>query len=105
MKQYRIGNKDYIIKYTVANMKLFQGATQQELESGDITKMLCHTSEMFYLGLKGLDRKMTPMKADEIMEEYIEEGGSLTDLLEELTEEYLKSLGITEGVDDKKNEI
>lgn len=93
MKIIKIGQKDYPVKFTFGNIKRTKLKTESELQSGDITIMLDHLTKLFQCGLNGLGQ-YSETEVENIIQEYIDNDGDLTDLIMELSEEYAKALGL-----------
>lgn len=93
MKIIKIGAKDYPVKFTFGNIKRTKLKTEKELQSGDITLMLEHLTNLFQCGLNGLGN-FSEKQVEDIIQEYLDNDGDLVELIQELSEEYAKSLGL-----------
>lgn len=90
----KIGNQEKVIKYTVSNIKKFKGVPMEQMQNGDVTAMVKHTSELLHVGLLFSEKDITIDEVDILIDTYIEDGGTLPGLMEVLTHEYIKALGI-----------
>lgn len=93
MKIFTIAGKDYPVKYTFGNIKRTKFRNEEELKSGDIGIMLDHITKLFHCGLQGLG-KYTEDQVEDIIQEYLENGGELNKLALDLNTEYMKALGL-----------
>lgn len=93
MKIIKVGTKEYPVKFTFGNIKRTKLRTEEELKSGDVAIMLDHIFRLFACGLNGLG-KYSDEQVENIIQDYIDDGGNLIDLATSLNEEYVKSLGL-----------
>lgn len=89
----KVGTKELPVKYTFGNIKKFRFKNVEELQSGDPSIIAEHVSSLFACGLNGLG-KYNEEEVDGLIDTYLEEGGSLTELAELLNAEYMKALGL-----------
>ena len=96
----RIDGRDYELKYTVNTLCNMCDAG---LDVMNLDKMIINVKtirELFMYGLKHDIKKITQNQAGELMDEYMDEGGTFNSLVEEVMDSLGKSLGGDESEDD-----
>ncbi len=65
---------------------------------------LTYTRDLFYYGLKHADKKLTKNQAGDLMDDFIEGGGSLNEIYLEVMMALGKSLGFSEELEKATEE-
>lgn len=99
----RINEKDYELKFDINVMCKMAGAGLDVMGDGldKIYKSLPNLRKAFFYGLTHENKKLTEVKAGDLMSDYLKEGNSISDVIEEVTKALSYSLGLE---DDKEEE-
>ncbi|MGL5712249.1 MAG: hypothetical protein ACRCX2_04465 [Paraclostridium sp.] len=96
MNVIKIDNKDYVVKYTFGSHIKMQDANfdMSQFEVNGLPNFSMIRDLLYY----GLDKfhKASIEECEELIDVFIEEGGTLQDLLGKLVDAYSKSLGVSE---------
>lgn len=96
MKILKIGEKEYVIKFTInslVEMEQYLGKPFTSMFSEDGVSLLSIRT-LTYFGLKQMEKDITHEKAGEIINNALESGMSFSDVAEILIGELTKSLGV-----------
>ena len=96
----RINGRDYELRYTVNTLCNMCDAG---LDVMNLDKMIINVKtirELFMYGLRHDIKKITQNQAGELMDKYMDEGGTFNSLVEEVMDSLGKSLGGDESEDD-----
>lgn len=98
-----IRDKEYELRFTI---NMLCEMSEQGFDVMNIANMNINirtVRDLFYYALKGADKKITKNKAGDLMDAYIEEGGSFDELIDLVMEALGKSLG-NKPVEDEEVE-
>lgn len=96
-KEYKLGfpNRMAIKKAEAKGMNIVEASE----------KLVTSMDKIFYGGLLAYQPEMTESKANELLEQYIEEGGDINEIIPFLTEQYWAFLKSPDGKKKKKAKI
>lgn len=98
-----IGDKEYTLGYPTR-----KDAIKAEVNGLDITnagKILSLTEVLFYTGLLAKQPEITKEASNELLEEYLQEGGELEEITQFLINEYMAFMKSPDGKKKKKAKI
>lgn len=101
--EIEVKDKKYLLGYPTR-----KDAIRAENIGLDVTnagKVLSTTETLFYTGLLAKQPTITREKADEIMEDYLAEGGELSEITQFLIEQYVAFTKSPDGMKKKKAKI
>lgn len=102
----RINEKDYELIYDINVMCKMAGAGLDVMGEGieRITSSLPNLRKAFYFGLMHDNKKITEVRAGELMSQFLREGNGINDVMEEVVNQLSYALGVGEDVEDEKEE-
>lgn len=98
----RIGKQEHELKYTINTLCDMTKAGIDVMNLESIVFDIPTIRDFVYFGLKGADKKITQNKAGTLMDDFIEDGNELGDLLELIMEALAASLGSKENKDKEE---
>ena len=101
-----IRDKEYEIKFTMNTLCVMteQGVDLTRIGENPMAN-LTMTRDLFYYGLRHADKKITKNQAGDLMDTFIEEGGSLNEIYLEVMMALGKSLGFSEELEKAANSV
>ena len=96
-----IRDKEYELKFTINMLCEMSEQGFDVMNIGSMNINIRTIRDLFYYALKGGDKKITKAKAGDLMDAFIEEGGSFDELIDVVMEALGKSLG-NKPVEDKE---
>lgn len=102
----RINGKDYELIYDINVMCKMAGAGLDVMGNGieNITSSLPNLRKAFYFGLIHDNKKLTEVRAGELMSQYLKEGNGINDVMEEVVKSLSYALGIGENTEEAEEE-
>ena len=102
--EIEVNEKKYILGYPTRKDAI--NAEQNGLDIiNDNGKVLTLSSKLFYTSLLAKQPKITEEKASVIMQDYIDEGGDIDEIIQFLTEQYMAFITSPDGKKKKKAKI
>lgn len=99
-----VGEKEY--KLGFPNRIAVKKAEAKGLNIAEVgDKIITAMDKIFYGGLLAYQPNITEVKATELLEQYIEEGGDANEIIPFLTEQYMAFLKSPDGKTKKKAKI
>lgn len=98
----QIRDKEYELKFTINMLCEMSEQGFDVMNIGAININIRTIRDLFYYALKGADKKITKAKAGDLMDAFIEEGGSFDELIDVVMEALGKSLG-NKPVEDEED--
>ena len=98
-----IRDKEYELRFTINMLCEMSEQGFDVMNIGAMNINIRTVRDLFYYALKGADKKITKNKAGDLMDAYIEEGGSFDELIDLVMEALGKSLG-NKPVEDEEVE-
>ena len=100
-KTLNINGKEYTLKFTINTMCAMDGAGIDVMNLDSIHFNMPTIRKFFCYALKSTNAKITDNKAGELMDQYIEEGHDINDILDVIMEALAESLGSKEDEADE----
>ena len=98
----QIRDKEYELKFTINMLCEMSEQGFDVMNIGAMNINIRTIRDLFYYALKGADKKITKAKAGDLMDAFIEEGGSFDELIDVVMEALGKSLG-NKPVEDEED--
>ena len=98
-----IRDKEYELKFTINMLCEMSEQGFDVMNIGAMNINIRTVRDLFYYALKGADKKITKNKAGDLMDAFIEEGGSFDELIDLVMEALGKSLGNKPVEDEEDN--
>ena len=98
-----IRDKEYELKFTINMLCEMSEQGFDVMNIGAMNINIRTVRDLFYYALKGADKKITKAKAGDLMDAFIEEGGSFDELIDLVMEALGKSLGNKPVEDEEDN--
>jgi hypothetical protein len=102
MKIIEIAGKEYELKFTI-NV-LCEMSPKYDVLNGLNHVDMITIRDLFYYALKGGNKKITQAQAGDLMDSYIQEGGTFDGLIEIVMDELARSLGTKKEEDKSEGE-
>ena len=101
-----INGKEYELVYDINVMCKMAGAGLDVMGNGieNITSSLPNLRKAFYFGLIHDNKKITEVRAGELMSQYLKEGNGINDVMEEVVKSLSYALGIGENTEEVEEE-
>ena len=99
----QIRDKEYELKFTINMLCEMSEQGFDVMNIGAMNINIRTIRDLFYYALKGADKKITKAKAGDLMDAFIEEGGSFDELIDLVMEALGKSLGNKPVEDEEDN--
>ena len=99
----QIRDKEYELKFTINMLCEMSEQGFDVMNIGAMNINIRTIRDLFYYALKGADKKITKNKAGDLMDAFIEEGGSFDELIYLVMEALGKSLGNKPVEDEEDN--
>lgn len=88
-----IKDKEYDLRYPINTLCIMAEDGIDIMNIGNLRVNISTVRDLFYYGLKHENKKITKNQAGDIMDGFLEEGGSVAELIEIVMESLAKSLG------------
>ncbi len=101
-----INGKEYELVYDINVMCKMAGAGLDVMGNGidNIVSSLPNLRKAFYFGLIHDNKKITEVRAGELMSQYLKEGNGINDVMEEVVKSLSYALGIGENTEEVEEE-
>ena len=101
-----INGKEYELVYDINVMCKMAGTGLDVMGNGieNITSSLPNLRKAFYFGLIHDNKKLTEVRAGELMSQYLKEGNGINDVMEEVVKSLSYALGIGENTEEVEAE-
>lgn len=101
-----INGKEYELVYDINVMCKMAGVGLDVMGNGieNITSSLPNLRKAFYFGLIHDNKKLTEVRAGELMSQYLKEGNGINDVMEEVVKSLSYALGIGENTEEVEAE-
>ena len=98
--------KEYELVYDINVMCKMAGVGLDVMGNGieNITSSLPNLRKAFYFGLIHDNKKLTEVRAGELMSQYLKEGNGINDVMEEVVKSLSYALGIGENTEEVEAE-
>ena len=101
--EIEVGEKKYYLGYPTRKDAIV--AENNGLDVTEAGKIITLSDKLFYTGLLAKQPKMTKDEADEILEEYVSEGGDIAEITQFLVNQYVAFTKSPTGKKKKKAKI
>lgn len=101
-----IKDKEYNIRFTMNTLCTMseQGIDVMNIENSGMNNIML-TRELLYYGLKHENKKITKAQTGDLIDDYIEEGGTFNELYMEVMLALAKSLGVSDKIKKEIDDI
>ena len=88
-----IKDKEYDLRYPINTLCIMAEDGIDIMNIGNLRVNISTVRDLFYYGLKHENKKITKNQAGDIMDGFLEEGGSIAELIEIVMESLAKAVG------------
>ena len=101
LMEIEVGDKNYVLGYPTRKDALIAEEKGLDVINNN-GKVLTLSSKLFYTGLLAKQPKITEEEAMDVMEQYINEGGEIEEIIQFLTEQFVAFIQSPAGTKKKK---